>query len=73
MASQIRRSGANSEMRGSKHSVLLPQHNESYYLYDVGTSDPNKMLPREFKPHMNTLGGTEIAKTTFERLAEITS
>lgn len=31
------------------------------------------MLPREFKPHINTLAGSEIAKSTFDRLAEITS
>jgi len=41
-------------------------------LYEIGVSDPNKILPREFKQHMSTLPG-DVAKSTFERLAEITS
>ena len=39
----------------------LPQ---SYNVYEIGVSDPNKLLPREFKPHMSTLPG-EVAKTTY--------
>ncbi len=62
-----------SEMKRSKLLLPLPQQNESYYLYDIGTSDPNKMLPREFKQHISSLGGTEVSKTTFDRLAELTS
>ena len=45
---------------------------ESYYLYEIGQSDPNKLLPREFKQHYQQLPG-DVSKTTYERLAEITS
>ena len=64
----MRRSGAISDLK-----PIAPPHNESFYLYDIGTSNPNTMLPREFKPHINTLAGSEVAKSTYDRLAEITS
>lgn len=64
-----RRSGAVSELRMSENKS--PLQGESFYLYEIGQSDPNKLLPREFKPHMSSLPG-EVSKSTFERLAEIT-
>jgi len=41
-------------------------------VYEIGRSDPNQILPREFKPLFTQLPG-EVHKTTYERLAEITS
>lgn len=57
--------------RGS-HAISETRDPESYYLYEVGQSDPNKLLPREFKHHITTLPN-EVSKTTYDRLAEITS
>ena len=63
-----------SEMRVSinKSPLQNANNNESFYLYEIGVSDPNKILPREFKQHMSNLPG-EVSKTTYERLADITS
>lgn len=70
-----RRSGAVSEMRCSSNKSPLPgtKKDESFYLYEVGKSDPNKILPREFKQHISNFPSEEMAKSTFERLAELTS
>ena len=60
--------------RGAANSSALSETRdpESYYLYEIGQSDPNKLLPREFKQHYQQLPG-DVSKTTYERLAEITS
>lgn len=62
-----KRSQAVSELRKS-----INHNDSSFHVYEVGKSDPNQILPREFKPHFSQIPA-DIHKTTYERLAEITS
>ncbi|TNV86250.1 hypothetical protein FGO68_gene13267 [Halteria grandinella] len=62
-----KRSQAVSELRKSSNF-----NDNSFHVYEIGKSDPNQILPREFKPHFTQLPG-EVHKSTYERLAEITS
>ena len=46
----------------------------SFHLYEIGKSDPNQILPREFKQHFNNVPPSDVIhKTTYDRLAELTS
>jgi hypothetical protein len=42
---------ANKSRGGGGSALSETRDPESYYLYEIGQSDPNKLLPREFKQH----------------------